>query len=150
MKNLAKTKIKEIMRKRIKTFSEDTPIKQIAKYLHTANISCVPVVNAKGKIVGDIHEKDMLKLLIGASHASVYSISGVLGTKLDMSYFAETARDLMNAHNFELDQDTTVAEAAKLMLDEGIRSLLVKDKSGKVVGVITVEEIVEKVIPKIK
>lgn len=149
MQDLAKTKIKDIMRKRIKTFSQDAPIKQIAKYLHTANISCVPVVDKSGKIVGDIHEKDMLKLLIGATHTSEYDISGVLGTKLDMSYFAETAADLMNSHNFEIGQETTVAKAAKLMLDEGIRSMLVKDKKGKVVGVITVEDIVEKVIPKI-
>jgi len=150
MQDLAQTKIKKIMRKRIKTFPEDASIKEVAKYLQKANISCVPVVDKNGKIVGDIHERDMLKILIGASYTSEYDISGVLGTKLDMSYFAETVGDLMNRHNFEIDQNTTVAEAAKLMLDEGIRSMLVKDDLEKVVGIITLEDIVEKVIPGIK
>ena len=150
MKKLAKTKIREIMRKRIKTFSEGTPVKEVAKYLHTADISCLPIVDEEGKIIGDIHEKDMLKLLIGASDISEYDVSGVLGTKLDISYFAEKIGDLMNRHNFEIEQNMTVADAAKLMLDEGIRGMLVKSKRGKVVGVITVEDIVEKIIPKIK
>lgn len=48
-----------------------------------------------------------------------------------------TASDIMTAPARTVTEGTTLAEAAEIMLDEGIGSLLVVDDDGRLVGILT-------------
>jgi len=150
MEKLAAKKVKDIMRRRVKNVKETDSLKKVASIFKSTDLSCLPVVNEKGKIVGDVHERDLLKVLIGYKNLTARDVVGVLGTKLDLDHFAKSVGDIMNSHNFEISEDKSVLDAAILMDDNSIRSLLVKDKAGKVVGVLDLEDLVEKVLAKIK
>jgi len=150
MEDLAKKKVKEIMRSGVKKVKETDSLKKVARIFHSTDLSCLPVVNEKGKIVGDVHERDLLKVLIGYANITPRDVVGVLGTKLDMDHFAKTVGDIMNSHNFEIEEDESVLDAAILMDENGIRSLLVKNSAGKIVGVLDLEDLVEKILPRVK
>jgi len=67
-----------------------------------------------------------------------------------MDHFARNVGDLMNRHNFEIGEDESVLDAAILMDNNSIRSLLVRDKSGAIVGVLDMEDLIEKILPRVK
>ncbi len=54
--------------------------------------------------------------------------------------------DIMTSSVVTIDPESTVYEAAKVMKDKGIGSLVVVDKDGSLVGIITVRDIVYRVV----
>ena len=60
---LAKTKIKEVMKTRVFTTTEDSPIEEAARYMYDNHIGCLPVMNNAG-LAGIISDRDIFKALV--------------------------------------------------------------------------------------
>jgi|ETN02SMinimDraft_4_1059925.scaffolds.fasta_scaffold190025_1 acetoin utilization protein AcuB len=144
MRHIANLQVKNIMRN-FKTVKETAKISEVIKTFNSSKTDAVAVVNSKGKFVGDIHQHDLLKLLIDPKDISWDEVTGVFGRIVDMGYFAETAKDLMHRHELTVTPETSVREVVSLMFKHNIDALPVL-KGEKIVGMITEMELLNKIL----
>ena len=144
MRHLANLKAKDIMQK-LKSVNEDTSIKQVITVFEDDKTNAIAVINKKGKFVGDIHQHDLLKLLVDPKDVSWDEVTGLFGRHVDFGYFATTAKDLMHRHELTITPETTIRVVVGLMFKHGIDALPVL-KNKKFVGMITELEILERIM----
>ena len=71
---LSKLKVKDLMTRDVVTITEDTTVEEAARLMVDQDLSCLPVVNATGKLVGIVSKSDMFRILLelfGARHYGV-------------------------------------------------------------------------------
>lgn len=64
LKKYLGTKVEDIMTSKVKTVRTDTPVNEIADIMMRDNINRVPVLNARGKLVGIITRADIVKSMV--------------------------------------------------------------------------------------
>jgi len=144
MRHLANLKAKDVMRK-LKSVEEDTSIKQVITLFENNKTNAIAVINKKGKFVGDIHQHDLLKLLVDPKDVSWDEVTGLFGRHVDFGYFAKTAKDMMHRHELTITPETTLRVAVGLMFKHGIDALpVIKNK--KFVGMVTELEILDRIM----
>ncbi len=102
------------------------PLVDVAKNMSLLNISALPVVDEKGKLIGILTERDVTRAAADGNLNTVVS-------------------DYMTKDVIGIDMAADVQDAAKLMIDKGIRHLPVIDK-GKVVGIISIRDVAKAII----
>ncbi|WEL19905.1 HPP family protein [Candidatus Nanohalococcus occultus] len=102
------------------------------------------IVRKEGKVVGEIHENSLLKVLVPEEKVDEEKVIGILGFSFDSSYVAETAEDLMSKHNLTVEPDEDVGDLAFLMDKEDLRSLPVEE-DGEIIGVVHENHLIEEI-----
>lgn len=148
-KDIRETPVAEIMTKRVFTVHKDTSIIELLKLFEQHEVPDFPVVDDKGYLIGDVHERDLMKLAIKPRYLDEHRIVGIFGTRLNESFFAKTVEDLMKKHEVTVSPDTPTEEAVLEMWKEGLRSIPVVEQ-GKLVGVLSEKDIIDKVVVKLK
>lgn len=64
MRKISKSKVKDVMTKKVVTISPDAPILEAAHLMEKKDISRLPVVDKNGKLVGIITKVDLLRALL--------------------------------------------------------------------------------------
>jgi len=105
----------------------DTPVEQIAKTMQTRGISGLPILDAKGNLVGVVTRTDLIKL-------------GLLQVGRRPSHQAMTlphrrASDVMTHGPAEITSATSLRHAARIMIDNQIHRVFVIE-GGKLAGVV--------------
>ena len=125
--------VKEIMSNYVIVVSPEDRVVHARRLMLDNNISRVIVVE-KGKIVGILTEKDVVKALIAfKKHADKLQFSRIRNLMVE---------DVMNQEVITIGEDASVGEAIKLMTENGISGLPVT-KDGKLVGIITKTDILK-------
>jgi CBS domain-containing protein len=129
-------RVRDVMTKDVATIAPDTELRDIAALLVQQRISGVPVVE-DGRVVGVVSERDILfkERPLDGLHRGVLAWlmdEGDLMLKVD----ARTARTAMTAPALTIGSTRSVADAAALMLDEGVSRLPVVDGT-ELVGIVT-------------
>ena len=107
----------------------ETPVSEALRTMQEQHIRRLPVVDAKGRLVGIVSDKDLLHAAPSpATSLSVWEITYLLGRL--------TVAEVMTRAVLTVGPQTPIEDAAQLMLDRKIGGLPVVD-GGKVVGVIT-------------
>lgn len=140
-------KVKEVMVREVVTLSPHDSIKKAMDILFKMQISGLPVVDGEGKLVGMFTEKSILSR---AYPAYIEKIGGFVyadDPKSVKSKFAELeslrVEQLMRREVFTTTEDSSLSEAAHVMLVERARRLPVVDLKYKVVGIIARCDIVK-------
>lgn len=117
-------------RKGVKVWSvsSDTTIQEALQLLEKYDIGALPVID-ETKLVGILSERDVVRKL------------GRLGS-ID---FSHTVKDLMITNVYFVEPTNSVDECMKLMTNKHIRHLPVVE-NGKVVGVISIGDLVKEII----
>ncbi|MCD4671302.1 MAG: CBS and ACT domain-containing protein [Anaerolineaceae bacterium] len=115
------------------TISPETSLQDALDLMHVERVRRLPVVDRKGKLVGIIAERDLLK----ASPSSATTLS-----KFEMKTMVRKLKikEFMSVSVATVTEDTPVEEAARIMTDGQISGLPVV-RGEKVVGVITETDI---------
>jgi acetoin utilization protein AcuB len=105
------------------------PIAEASKLMKDEKIHRLPVLDKNKNLVGIISEKDIL--YASPSPASSLSIH-------EMAYLLSkiTVKQLMSKNVVTITKDTTVEEAARLMVDQDLSCLPVLE-DGKLVGIVS-------------
>jgi len=145
---------KELMVKDVMTHGPicvqpETTLKEVANLLFRNRISGLPVVDDELHIVGVITNRDLIR----AAMPDYKSLISNLALTYESEPFENLlkqedqirVRELMSTEVFSVEEDTSVVEAAALMLFKDIRHLPVI-KNEKLVGLIVISDIVSKII----
>lgn len=127
--------VDRIMTRDVLQVAEDTPVIQLAALMRDHSIRHLPVIR-EGRLVGLVTARDLER----ASPSPVTTLSvgeaNYLLGKLE-------ARQIMCAKVVTCTPDTLVEEAARVLRQEKIGCLPVVDNSGKLVGILTHEDLLD-------
>ncbi len=113
--------VKDYMSASLVTFTPDMDILEAISVLIEKRISGAPVLDKQGNLVGELSEKDCLKV---ALHASYHSES------------AGTVAEYMHTGSKTVDADTNIVDIAGMFLRDGYRRYPVM-KDNRLVGQIS-------------
>ncbi|MEE8324242.1 MAG: CBS domain-containing protein [Candidatus Humimicrobiaceae bacterium] len=146
--------VKDIMVKEVITIQKDASVEELSELLIKNKISGVPVIDNDGKLVGiategdliikdsDLHFPRYFKLLdsiiyLESLNKFKKSLKKFLGTKVE---------DVMTAKIKTVKEDSTVGDAANMMIKYNINRVPVLDSKDELAGIVTRADIVGSMI----
>ncbi len=118
---LAKITIADYMTKNIMTLKQDADVLATIKQLLSHKITCAPVLDPSGKLVGMFSEKDSMKVVLDASYNQ--GMSGIVS-------------DFMNSKIITVEAGSSIVDLADKFQDSSVRSFPVFDNN-KLVGIVS-------------
>src|SRR4051794_24475441 len=135
---MLRTKGSDVMAPDVVTASPDAWCAELARLLHGAGVRAVPIVDAAGLLMGVVSEADLM-----ASAARPDTAPGrwrarhVRRDQPEAKAGGTTAAELMTPFVEAVATTTTVATAARLMVERHLRWMPVCDAAGRVLGVVS-------------
>jgi CBS domain-containing protein len=136
-------KVRDVMTAKVLSTTPQTPLREAALMLAREGVSGMPVLDEDGVVVGVFSEADVI-----AKEGLEPHRGGLLGWLVEPAdrwledrLAATTVADAMSAPPVTIGPDRPLAEAATLMLDEGVNRLPVVDE-GKLVGLVSRADLV--------
>ena len=156
-----KTKVKELMTTDIIKFQPDDKIRFITETFQKRKISGAPVVDNQNKVVGVISEADIINLTATIPLPEIdLDPFNPLSMVLTFSYrikikkipeeikkqcktlFDGSAADIMSKNPLTITSDDSISDAARLMHKKDFNRLPVVDDKGRLVGIITRDDVI--------
>jgi CBS domain-containing protein len=138
----AAMKVGELMQRRVVTVREEQSLKELAECLFDHGISGVPVVGADGNVVGVASEADLLHKQGGREGRRGGVLARLRPAAPDTKAGARTVGEAMTSPALTVAPESTVAAAARLMLDHGVNRLPVVGRDGALLGIVTRADLV--------
>nr|MDO8118435.1 CBS domain-containing protein [Candidatus Sigynarchaeota archaeon] len=136
---LLKMKVKDVMNPRPRTIHPGTTIKGTMQRLRQQIEDCLPVVDKDGKLMGVVTESDVLYALhVPPRRAAV----GSAMVRQAMKQVASNAGELMTKNPISVMPNMTIQETLNIMVEHKHRHLPVVEKDNKLVGLISLREII--------
>jgi CBS domain-containing protein len=135
---MLRTTVSDVMVSDVVTASPDASFAELARLLHGAGVRAVPIVDRTGVLLGVVSEADLM-----ASAARPDTAPGgwrarhVRRDQPEAKAGATTAAELMTPFIEAVAPTTTVATAARLMVERHLRWMPVCDAAGCVLGVVS-------------
>ncbi|MFN3448213.1 MAG: CBS domain-containing protein [Roseococcus sp.] len=132
---------RDLMTPDVVTVPPETPVIAVARLLAERGISAVPVLGAKGEVLGVVTEADLIRRLAGEEDkpmswfASLFSNPAELAERYARTHGA-TAADIMTTSVVTVGEDDTAAHIAHVMEERGIRRVLVVSE-GRLRGIVS-------------
>jgi len=130
----------KIMTREVIHVRPDTPLAEVAELMGTYEISGVPVLDAAGRVVGVISDKDFLTGM-GTQGAKNFMmvVANCLSAKgcIALPIRAKRAEDIMSSPAITVGEQTTYMEIASLFTDKAINRVPVVDGDGFLVGIVS-------------
>jgi len=140
-------KIREIMTKEVKSISPDATAQEVLDLLGKLEISGLPVIDDKNKLVGMFTEKNILSHILPSYIEKVGRFVYEENPKTTKKKFAQLSKikvsQLIRREVITTSEDTTLCEVARLMLTQKARRIPVVDKNGRVVGIVARADILK-------
>lgn len=140
--------VRELMTSPVATVLPTATVAEIARIMLEDHVSGVPVVDARGVVIGIVTESDLV-----AKHARVHmpTYFSILGMTFPVGAghadddlrraLAVSAEDLMTREVVVVGPDSPVDDAATMMVEHHVNPLPVLDR-GKLVGLVSRTDIV--------
>jgi CBS-domain-containing membrane protein len=130
-------KVSEIMSRPVVTVSAHTGIKAAAALLAEHGVSALPVVDAKDRLVGIVSEADLLSIETRPDpRTQATPLAPTAGSS------PKTVAEVMTRHVLTVSTGSEVSEAARIMLDAGIKRVPVV-QGHRVVGILSRRDLVK-------
>lgn len=124
-------RVAELMQTNLQTVGPDTSIADAIVLLSDSHITGVPVVDARGRVLGVLTTSDVLNAAAETSGAE----------ERERLFDQTTVREIMTPRPLTITPATEVKEAAQQMLYLEVHRLFVED-DGRLVGVVSQSDIV--------
>ena len=133
-------KVKDVMTTDVATTDPDTQLKEAARELVRRRISGMPVVDSDLQVLGVVSEADILAKEGSEPRGGGGFIQWLVDPGdpwITARFDAVTVGEAMSTPAQTITPDRPIAEAATIMLDEGVNRLPVVDTDGKLVGLVS-------------
>ena len=130
-------RVEEVMCRDVVTVSQSTPLKDVARILLERRISGLPVVDDEGRVVGVVSEGDIVSKERGVEQGAVHGYHWLFGPDDGeaLKREARTAAEAMTSPAVVVRPQRSVAEAARLMVEQSVNRLPVVSE-GNLVGIV--------------
>lgn len=138
-------KVKDVMTTEVSTIAPEASLKKAAVELATRRISGMPVVDGDGHVLGVVSEADILAKEGDDRRGKGGFLRWLIDpdeTWLTSRFDAVTVGEAMSKPARTIGPQRHLAEAATVMLDEGINRLPVVDESSRLVGLVSRADLV--------
>jgi CBS domain-containing protein len=127
-----KVPITAIMTRNVVCARQRLPVKTIVRLMIRNHISCVPVIDERGRPRGMVTKSDLIEIL----------------EDVDARFEVETrtAEEVMMPLAITLDDKSTVAHAASMMTLEGFHHVMVIAQSGVLIGIVSSQDVVRWIV----
>ena len=137
----------DVMTTTIISVKPETPIRDVAKVLADHRISGVPVINAKGSLVGVISEGDLIRRteLDTDERRRSWWLDLFSSDRQAEDYIkshARTVQDVMTTDVISVDDETPLSEVAHIMETHRIKRVPVL-RDGRLVGIVSRANLVQ-------
>lgn len=143
-------KVREIMQEKVVSVKPQDNALEALRQLFKMKISGLPVVDEQGKLQGMFTEKEVLSYVLPSYIEKVGSFVYEENPKATRKKFSElsaiTVSQVMRKEVITVGEETTLSEAARIMLTKKSRRLPVIDKSGRVIGIVARCDVVESMV----
>jgi CBS domain-containing protein len=119
-------KVREVMTEPLLTCTPDTSLAVAAHRMGEANYGTLPVVDVHGRLVGIITDRDIC-LAIAHTNRNALNVA---------------VHEVMTPHVFSALVDDDVHAALTMMKDARVRRVPVHDESGRLQGMLSIEDLV--------
>ncbi|HVI92992.1 MAG TPA: DUF190 domain-containing protein [Anaeromyxobacter sp.] len=134
----------EVMTPAPVTVLDATPLPDVAATMSRRRLKRLPVVDAEGKLAGIISRIDLLRTAAGGL-AGKPAAARELGLAGDTPLSRVMRRDLPLVH-----PDTPLPEVFQTILATRLHRALVVDREGRVVGIVTDAELLDRITPALR
>lgn len=144
-------KIGKVMQTNVVTVTPCTPVQEVASLMVRNHLRAVPVLDENGEVQGIITEEDLIYQLayripqarIKILGEEIYLDDIFEATKaIKKKLNAKTAGELMNDTVISVNVNADIKDAATIMLEKSVDSILVMDEE-EVKGIVTRHDIVK-------
>lgn len=147
-------KVKEIMTKEVKSILPEKSAKEALDLLEEMQISGLPVIDDKNKLVGMFTEKEALSAILPSYVEKVgrfiYQENPKAVRQKILFLDKLKVKDIMRKNVITVDEDTALCEVARIMLTQKARRLPVLNKAKDVVGMVSRGDIVKALFQEYK
>jgi CBS domain-containing protein len=144
---------RDIMTREVITITDESTVKELARILSIHQISGVPVIDDKGKLVGVVTESD---LIYQTKKVHIPTVITILDSVFylenpdkmgdEMKKMAGTkVKDILTSAPITVTEETPLDEIATIMAEKNVHTLPVVDKD-TLVGVIGKKDIIRTLI----
>jgi len=128
MRQIIEKKIEEVMTKDVITVTKDTTLRELRDLFEKYDFNVFPVLE-NGKIVGVVTKLNFLKIFSFDPERLIPDLKSI---------YAKNAEDIMSRKIIAVCAGDSIQKAARKMMDNRVRTILVTDKSKKILkGIIT-------------
>ncbi|MDI6853730.1 MAG: CBS domain-containing protein [Deltaproteobacteria bacterium] len=138
--------VRDIMARQVVSVSADAPLAEVAEVMGRNGVSGVPVVDAGGKVVGVISEKDFLVRMGVKSPKNFMSVvAECLQVRkcVALPMRSQRAADIMSKPAVTVGADTPLNAVSRILVDKGINRVPVVDSEGRLIGLVSRADIVK-------
>jgi uncharacterized protein (DUF39 family)/predicted transcriptional regulator len=122
-------RVRDVMTRKVITAKPEDDIKRVATVLLQRGINHLPIVDAKGKLVGIVTSWDLAKAL---------------------AFKKRTLREIMTQKVVTVQEDEAIDVLAQKMARHNISGVPVIDVENRVVGIVTAEDLSKKLVRRVK
>jgi CBS domain-containing protein len=151
----AKLPVRQVMETQVTTVQLDTPVTALLDLLLEAPFRALPVIDRQRRLQGIISTGDLITanvlpmrrgLLLKARELDSETLESVETPLEQVQQDTRTAQDVMNQHVHTIRPNATIREAARLMVDTGVRRLPVVETDGILMGMLTRADLLRVVV----
>jgi CBS domain-containing protein len=143
-------RVSEVMTTPVRSVSTTTPLQDAVQLMSDHHISALAVVDAKGVLVGELTEQDLMVRESGFDagpyvmllDAVIYLRNPLNWDKEVHQVLGSTVGELMSTTPHHCSPDTQLPAAARQLHDRSTQRLFVLDSANKPVGVLTRGDVV--------
>ena len=143
------TTVKDIMTSQVQTVRDAWTIKKLAEFFFENNISGAPVLDENGQLLGVVSVTDLIRFDSQHNEDTQPTSHDIYTHHLEKQFAKEeiaafqiedatttTVHEIMTPMVFDVDESTTIQQAADIMVKGHIHRVFVTDNK-KVVGVVS-------------
>lgn len=134
-------RVLDIMTTEVVTVTPGMSLKEAARTMTDVGVSGLPVLDEDGRIIGIITEADFLAREAGRSEPRRRRLLDALFNEPQVAE-AETVEQAMTLDPFVIYPEASLTEAARVMVNHGVKRLPVVDAEGRLAGVISRADVV--------
>ncbi|WP_031174116.1 CBS domain-containing protein [Streptomyces durhamensis] len=128
--------VSDVMTQTVAAVGRRAPFKEIVQLMQDWQVSALPVLEGEGRVVGVVSEADLLPKEELRDDPDAGYLQ--LRQPVDVAKAsALTAGDLMSSPAVTVRGGATLAEAARIMAHEGVKTLPVVDDAGLLAGIVS-------------
>ena len=145
-----KLTVADVMTQPVLSVTADTPLQDAVKLISDHHISGLPVVDAKGALIGELSEQDLMVRESGVDAGPyVMLLDSVIYLRNPLNWdkqvhqvLGTTVADLMHKDSHSCQGSLPLPKAASQLHDRGTQRLFVVDNAGTPIGVLTRGDVV--------